>query len=73
MELAWSDEQNYQLELQAYQIFFHDFKYEPSNFVSMEIGTSSKVPITPFLVQHVIKPISPLISGTCLEIIPLPI
>jgi hypothetical protein len=52
MELARSDEQSYQLELQAYQIVFHDFKYEPSNFVFMEIGTSSKVPITPFLVQH---------------------
>jgi hypothetical protein len=28
MELACFDEQNYQLELHAYQIAFPDFKYE---------------------------------------------
>jgi hypothetical protein len=41
MELAYSDEQSYQLELHAYQIAFPDFKYELPNFVFMEIGTSS--------------------------------
>jgi hypothetical protein len=50
MELAHFNEHSYQLELQAYQTAFHDFKYEPLSFVSMEIGTSSKVPITPYVV-----------------------
>jgi hypothetical protein len=31
MELVRFDEQSYQLELQAYQIVFPDFKYEPMN------------------------------------------
>jgi hypothetical protein len=39
----------------------------------MEIGTSSKVPMTPFVVQPVTKPVSPLRGGTSLEITPLPI
>jgi len=50
MELARFDEHNYQLELQAYQIAFHDFNYKPSSFVYVEIGTSSRVPATPFMV-----------------------
>ncbi len=39
----------------------------------MEIGTSIKVPATPFVVQPIAitKPISPQRGGTCLEIIPL--
>jgi hypothetical protein len=37
----------------------------------MEIKTSSKVPVTPFVVQLVTKPVSPLRGGTSLEIIPL--
>jgi hypothetical protein len=39
----------------------------------MEIGTSIKVPATPFMVQPIAitKPISPQKGGTCLEIIPL--
>jgi len=45
----------------------------PPNFVSMEIETNSRIPITPSLVQHVTKPISPLKGGICLKIIPLPI
>jgi hypothetical protein len=32
MELVCFDEQSYQLELQAYQITFPDFKYEPLSF-----------------------------------------
>jgi hypothetical protein len=39
----------------------------------VEIGTNSKVPTMPSMVQLVIKPISPLKSGTCLEFIPLPV
>jgi hypothetical protein len=39
--------------------------------VFVEIGTSSRVPITPFMVQHVSKPFSPLRGGTSLEIIPI--
>jgi hypothetical protein len=71
MELARSDEQNYQLELHAYRTVFLDFKCEPLSFASMEIGTSSKVLVTPSMVQPIIKPVSPLRGGTCLEIIPL--
>ncbi len=73
MELVCSNEQNYQLELQAYQIVFLDFKYEPLSFVSVEIGTSNKVPTTPSMVQPVTKLFSPLKGGTCLGIIPLPV
>jgi hypothetical protein len=73
MELAHFDEQSYLLKLQAYQTVFHDFKYEPPSFVFMEIGTSSKVPTTPFVVQPITKLVSPLRGGTSLEIIPLPI
>jgi hypothetical protein len=69
--LAHFDEHSYQLELQAYQTTFLDFKYEPPNFISVEIGTNNKIPITPFVVQHVTKLVSPLRGGTCLEIIPL--
>jgi hypothetical protein len=39
--------------------------------MSMEIGTNSRVPTTPFVVQLVTIPISPLRGGTCLEFIPL--
>jgi hypothetical protein len=73
MELVHSNEQSYYLELQAYQTTFLDFRYEPSNFVYVEIGTNSKIPTTPSVVQPVTKPISPLRSGTCLEMIHLPI
>jgi hypothetical protein len=75
MELAHSHEQNYQLELHTYQIVCPNFKYEPPSFISMEIGTNSKVPTTPFAVQLVtiIKPVSPLKGGTSLEIISLAI
>jgi hypothetical protein len=44
------DEQSYQLELHAYIIIFLDLKYKPLSFVSIEIGTGNKVPITPFMV-----------------------
>jgi hypothetical protein len=37
----------------------------------VEIGTSSRVPTTPFVVQLVTKLISPLRGGIGLEIIPL--
>jgi hypothetical protein len=75
MELTRSDEQSYQLELHAYQIIFLDFKYEPLNFIFVEIGTSSKVLASPSMVRHVVitKPVSPLRSGIGLKIIPLPI
>jgi hypothetical protein len=55
MELACFDEHSYQLALQAYHIAFLDFKNEPPSFVSMEIGTSSKVLVTPFVVQSYSK------------------
>jgi hypothetical protein len=73
MELAHFDEHGYELELQAYQIAFHDFKYKPPNFIYVEIRTSSREPTTPFMVQLVVttKLISPLKGGSCLEIIPL--
>jgi hypothetical protein len=71
MELACSNEQSYQLELHAYPITFLDFKYEPPNFVFVEIETNSKVPTTPSMVQHVTKLVNPLRGGTSLEIIPL--
>jgi len=71
MELAHFDEQSYRLELQAYKTYFPDLKYEPPNFVSMEIGTNSIIPTIPFMVQPITKLISPLRGGTCLEIIPL--
>jgi hypothetical protein len=70
MELVHSHEQSYQLQLYAYQTAFPDFKYEPPSFISVEIGTISRVPATPSMVQHVTKPVSPLRSGICLEIIP---
>jgi hypothetical protein len=73
MELVHSDEQSYQLNLQAYQIVFPDFKYKPSSFVFVEIGTNSRVPTMPFMVQLVTKLVNPLRGGTCLEIIPLPV
>jgi hypothetical protein len=73
MELAHFDEHAYKLELLAYQTTLLDFKYEPLSFVSMEIGTNSRVLATPFVVQLIVitKPISPLRGITCLEIIPL--
>jgi hypothetical protein len=63
MELVRFDEQSYQLELHAYRITFLDFKYEPLSFVSMEIGTSSRIPTMPFMVQLVIKLVRPLKDG----------
>ncbi len=41
----------------------------------MEIGTKSKTPTTPIIVQPIVatKLVYPLIAGTSLEIIPLPI
>jgi hypothetical protein len=71
MELAHFDEQSYQLKRQAYQIVFPNFKYEPSSFVFVEIGTSSRVPTTPFMVQLVIKLVNALRGGTSLEFIPI--
>jgi hypothetical protein len=50
MELVRFDEQSYQLELQAYQITFLDFKYEPLSFIFMEIGISSRILVTSFVV-----------------------
>jgi hypothetical protein len=75
MELVCSNEQSYQLELHAYQTTFLDFKYEPSNFIFVEIETTSKIPTMPSVVQLVAitKLINPRRGGTCLEIIPLPI
>ncbi len=72
MEVAHFNEQSYQLELHTYETAFPAFKYEPPNFVSMEIGTKNKVSTTPFVVQLVAitKPISPLRGGTSLKIIP---
>jgi hypothetical protein len=63
--------QSYQLELQAYQTVFPDFKYKPPSFIFVEIGTSSIILATPFVVQLVTKPISPQKGGISLEIIPL--
>jgi hypothetical protein len=37
----------------------------------MQIGTNSKIPTTPFVVQHVTKLINPLGGGIGLETIPL--
>ncbi len=73
MELAHFNEQGYQLELHAYRIVFPNFKYKPSSFISMEIGTNIKVPTMPFVVQLVAitKLVNPLRGGTSLEIIPL--
>jgi hypothetical protein len=73
MKLTHFDEQNYQLELQVYRTTFPDFKYEPLSFIYMEIGINSRVLATPSMVQHIAitKPITPLRSRTCLEIIPL--
>ncbi len=73
MELARYDEQSYQLELHAYEIIFLDFKHKPPSFVFMEIGTNSRILVTPSMVQLVTKLINPLRDGTSLEIIPLPI
>ncbi len=41
----------------------------------MEIGTNSRTPTTPIIVQPIVvtKSVCPLIGGTSLEIIPLPI
>jgi len=50
MELVFFDEQSYQLELQAYQTIFLDFKYEPLSFIFMEIRTSSRVPVMSYVV-----------------------
>jgi hypothetical protein len=50
MKLVHFNEHNYQLELQVYQIVFPDLKHEPLSFVSMEIGTNSRVPTMPYVV-----------------------
>jgi hypothetical protein len=73
MELAHFDGEGYQLELQMYQIAFLDFKYKPPSFIYVEIGTSNRTLVTPFMVQPVAttKLVNPLRGGTCLEIIPL--
>jgi hypothetical protein len=78
MELARIGEDVYQLELQAYQTTFLDFKYEPTSFVYVEIKTSTRTTSASFTFgpnpreQPVItKLISPIRGGTCLEIIPL--
>jgi hypothetical protein len=39
----------------------------------MEIGISSRILVTPSMVQPVTKPINPLRDGTSLKIIPLPV
>jgi hypothetical protein len=39
----------------------------------VEIGTRSRIPTTPSMVQLVTKPLSSLKGGTSLKIIPLPI
>jgi hypothetical protein len=59
MELTCSDEQSYQPKLQAYQTVFPNFKYKPSSFVYVEIGTNSRVPTTSSMVQVVTKLVSP--------------
>jgi hypothetical protein len=64
MELAHSNEQSYQRKLQAYKIAFPNFKYKPMSFMSMEIGTNSRVPTMPSVVQPVTKLVSPLKGGT---------
>ncbi len=58
-----------------YQTTFLDFRYEPHNFVYVEIGTSNRIPATPSVVQPIAitNPFSPLRGGIGLEIIPLPI
>jgi hypothetical protein len=71
MELVCSYEQSYQLEVQAYQTTFPDFKYEPPSFVFVEIGTNNRVLVTPSMVQFVTKLVSPLRGGTSLKIISL--
>jgi DNA-binding transcriptional regulator PaaX len=73
MELARSEEQSYQLELQAYCIAFPNFKYELLTFVYEEIETSSKVRVTRSMVQLVAiaKLVNPLRGGACLDIISL--
>ncbi len=37
IEVVHFDEQSYQLELQAYQIIFHDFKYQVWSFLFVDI------------------------------------
>jgi hypothetical protein len=73
MELVRFNEQSYQLELHAYRTTFPNFKYKPPSFVYVEIGISNRALATSLVIQHVAitKPINPLRSGTCLEIIPL--
>jgi hypothetical protein len=39
MELTHSNKHGYQLELQAYQTSFPNFKYEPPNFIYVELET----------------------------------
>jgi hypothetical protein len=39
MELTHFNEHGYQLELQAYQTSFLNFKYEPPNFIYVELET----------------------------------
>jgi hypothetical protein len=79
MELARIGEHVYQLELQAYQTAFLDFKYEPTSFVYVEIKTSTRTSSASFTfgpnpreqLVVITKLISPIRGGTCLEIIPL--
>jgi len=49
--------------------YFLKFQVQTPSFVFVEIGTSSRVPATPSMVQLVTKPVSPLRGGTCLKII----
>jgi hypothetical protein len=58
----------------VYQTTFLDFKYEPLNFVFVEIRASNRVLIKPFMVQPVAitKLVNPLRDGIGLKIIPLP-
>jgi len=71
MELAHSNEHKYQLELESYEIVFLDFKYKHLSFVFVEIGTKSRIPTTPCVVQLITKPVSALKGGRSFKIIPL--
>jgi hypothetical protein len=60
MELVHYDEGSYLPEPQAYQFAVLDCKYEPPSFVFVEIGTNSRIPVTPFVIQPITKLINPL-------------
>jgi hypothetical protein len=70
MELVHFHGQSFQLKLYTHQTVFPNFKYKPPSFVYVEIGTNSRVPTTPSMVQPITKPVSPLEGGISLEIIP---